>query len=40
MGCNMGMKGLHLLAKVQRSSVQTGSGKSKIYFSLMLPNPS
>lgn len=34
MGSNMGMKEFPLLVKVQRSNVQTGSDKSKIYFTL------
>lgn len=39
MGSNMGMKGLPLLAKVQRSNVQTSSGKYKMYFSLYATKP-
>lgn len=34
MGSNMGMEEFPLLIKIQRSNVQSGSEKSKIYFPL------
>lgn len=39
MGGNMGVKGLPLFAKVQRINVQTGLGKSKMYFPLYVTKP-